>query len=448
MTKLEFGTKLKKQKSLVVTDESQKVYHVQDFWTTFKKCSLLSFSLYSVGAIGSTPLTFKSRRSYPFVAFSEEEFNEVALKFKSSYPQRVNEKAIAFVANQVKSTHFEHEARFMDSPSKNVSLFHPGLTYVCFDLISRINLNGDDIVSELKVGNNLYDKLQNMRCFADLGNFKLLYERECKKLARYHFDDELNHLKDRVSSFDFMFKRVLLSLRHYNKVKIYDNTDEKILMDILIRFGYCCVNQDNSLEVYLSCPLVRTHFDVQYFSYDWSIKKPKSHYSNVTLKEYSMDIIRLLKKENFQIASAVREGPLHEIDFVSEFLITAKGDTKAHIIPGLWFKNPRGAVDLYLNGKQKKGIEFLRNWNLIEEHVDRIEIKYAKLSDYLVIYCDETRLNPDDEKVKQLIDCLEKKNRQRMLLIANFIEDFEKVVFFEIGTVTDKETGEKSSKLV
>lgn len=142
------------------------------------------------------------------------------------------------------------------------------------------------------------------------------------------------------------------------------------------------------------------------------------------------------------------------MSYKSEFDCIARSDCNAIIQAEHTFRGKDGKIigriDFYLDGNENKGIEFVRTWEKVKEHVDRITHKYASLDGYLTIFCHESdaQLDVNDDKVKDLIESIKNVKHQKMLLIDNFVNKFKNVVFFEISTNTDEETGEISSKLV
>ena len=291
-----------------------------------------------------------------------------------------------------------------------------------------------------------------MRCFAPLSDFKTIFEKEAKKK-----NAEFTFGKDRESAFDYLFRSKWHSLLYDNTTDfILVNQDQAILMDMLIRFGYCCISPENNSEVYLSCPLVRTHFYKQHFIYQWCLKPPQSHYSKSSLKDYAIDVIRLFCRFylNEEDRSLYDNNNVYEMPYKSEFDCIARSDCNAIIQAEHPFRSKDGKIigqiDFYLDGNENKGIEFVRTWEKVKEHVDRITHKYASLNDYLTIFCHESdaQLDVNDDKVKDLIESIKNVEHRKMLLIANFVSKFKNVIFFEISTNNDEETGEISSKLV
>ncbi len=171
----EFETKVvnnKNQKCFLIMDEVQVAYHVSSFWRMFKfgsTCYVLAFAAFSVDdkrvkvksvdAIAPTPAVFADTRSYPFVAFTRAEFDEVARQFQEIKPHQINEKVIEFVGEQVQSLHQADQANFYDDrdqpPTEDIRLYHPGLAYACFSLISKFRGQEESILVQYGTGSNL-----------------------------------------------------------------------------------------------------------------------------------------------------------------------------------------------------------------------------------------------------------------------------------------------------
>ena len=110
---------------ILIMDDTQEAYSSSAFWTLFKAeanvplCMLLAFSTFDVekgyplGDMKSkTPIVFTNKVGFPYVAFSQADFNELAEGFKQAHPKRITDQAIGVVAQLVSSTHNDIDADF------------------------------------------------------------------------------------------------------------------------------------------------------------------------------------------------------------------------------------------------------------------------------------------------------------------------------------------------
>jgi hypothetical protein len=449
-------------------DEVQVAYHVSSFWRMFKfgsTCYVLAFAAFSVDdkrvkvksvdAIAPTPAVFADTRSYSFVAFTRAEFDEVARQFKDKYSEQIGDRAIEFVAQKVKSSHQGSHAKYYAAGEKqegSLELYHPGLAYACFTLFSESSDQEESILVQYETGSNLYKGLlHRVRCFARFRNFRDMFERQVKLNAAEN-NENVDETRKKLASFEEEFFSLLTLLccdRHveYNETNA---SASNALKTVLVRFGFCCREKPTTVSksetIYLSCPLVRTHFNNEVFQMTWVREKPLA-YQETSLLDYVISVVSNFSpkslSENYQRNK--KDKKLYEKGFDFEFGIVASRDDKAVLDPQHYFYDRRGIkgkVDYYLNGDKNIGVELLVDWSDIVDHLERIEYKYCELLEYLTVHLHEGKL-PDKEAIADLIATLKRMDYLGMLLIVNFPinEELGKVDFNRAIFYTPEESG-------
>ncbi|EPS57081.1 hypothetical protein M569_17744 [Genlisea aurea] len=450
-------------------DEAQVVYHVDSFWRMFKAgstCRVVAFAAFAVDdkrvavkskdAISPTPAVFADTRSYPFIAFTRDEFDEVARKFQAIWPNQFTDKVINFVAEQVVSSYQADQAYFYGDGEQpladNSQLYHPGLAYACFELFSKFRGREDQVLANYGQGNNLYKALlSRVRCFARFRHFQELFERQVKMNAFENKENEAETQR-KIASFESEFLSLIVLLCCDKQVE-YNETnpsESNALKTVFVRHGFCCRAKPNNAgnldTIHLSCPLVRTHFNSEVFLMPWSRATPPPYYDEETnLVKYAMGVVssfspkRLL--ENYQRGKTDQK--VLEKGYQLEFGIVATRDNKAKVDNEHIFRNENGVmigrVDFHLNGVHNIGVELVRVWGHVEDHVTRIDENqgYRTLSAYVTVHLHEGAL-PSEAEITTLIDTLKRRNSAYldMLLIAHFLPneqgqvDFNRVSFY------------------
>ena len=191
-----------KSNNILVTDETQTIYQLTQFFNMFKcdpgaPCMLLSFASYALPPVnvtlqgfyscpGSTPVTY-TRPIYKFesIAFSEHEFFELIYLFRRAYGiEKISDQVVECVANWVRY---------------NVNMFHPGLAHVCLSFFANCEKNMSDWL--LANSDQLYQNVKDQRCFAtEFDQFKVIFRQALeqknffflidKRIKRKNSDEE------------------------------------------------------------------------------------------------------------------------------------------------------------------------------------------------------------------------------------------------------------------